>query len=176
MATRGRRIALAMCVAALTGAWAICGASASPVAISAAGNSMTATGTVDATYDPSSPTARITGQILASGHKYGPRHCLALRDIFASTTTLSGAPQGLGDADRPTDKRGRFVFSQIELKYGNADNNGLVPISGGYVTVTLSATPATAPKRRGDITNSFHCQPVSTTVSLYVPHAPPGFG
>ena len=165
---------MAMLVTALVSAWAICQAGAAPLARGAAGNSMTASGTVDTTY-PASPTARITGQILASGHKYGPHHCLGQRDIFASAPSVAGPTQNLGDADHPTDKRGRFVFTQVPLDYGKPGISGVVPGSGGTVTITLTATPASAPKKRGDITNSFHCQPVSTTVSLQVPPAPPGF-
>jgi hypothetical protein len=173
MAERGSHIALAMLVSALASAAAIAQASAAPVARGAAGNSMTASGTVDTTYG--SPTARITGQILASGHKYGPHHCLGQRDIFASAPSVAGPTQNLGDADHPTDNRGRFVFTQVPLDYGKPGISGVVPGSGGTVTITLTATPATAPKKRGDITSSFHCQPVSTTVSVQVPPAPPSF-
>ena len=133
---------------------------------------MTATATVDTSY-PHSPTGAIQGQITAVGHKYGPRHCLHLRDIFASATNVDGAPQGLGDADHPTSKSGRFTFSQVPLDYGIAGvTTGVVPPSGGTVIITLAALPARAPKRPGDILDSYRCAPVSTTVQVQVPPEP----
>ena len=166
-----KRCALGLAIAMAATLGPASQATGAPAARSAAGNAITATATVDTTY-PYSPTAAIRGQITAVGHKYGPRHCLHLRDIFASTTNVAGAPQGLGDADHPTSKNGGFTFSQIELKYGDAGNNGLVPPSGGTVIITLAALPARAPKRREDILNSYKCAPVSTTVTVQVPPEP----
>ena len=59
------------------------------------------------------------------------------------------------------------------MYYGSADNNGVVPPSGGTVTFTLTLTPEHAPKRRGDILNSYKCPDVSTTVSVEVTPQPP---
>ena len=163
-----------MAVATLGSAWLISQAQGTPVATAAKStNVITASGTVNSTYDPYSPTVAITGQISATGHKYGPRHCLALRDVWASHPSSSGQVY-MTDADRPTSGKGRFKFSQIELKYGGPDINGDVPPSGGSVTFTLTLTPEHAPKRRGDITDSFKCPNVSTTVTVVVPPAPAG--
>jgi hypothetical protein len=59
------------------------------------------------------------------------------------------------------------------VKYGDAGINGIVPPSGGTVTYTLVATPAHAPKRRGDILDSYKCRRVSTTVHVEVAPQPP---
>jgi hypothetical protein len=166
-----KRAAIAFTVATLGGAWLISQAQGAPTATKS-GNVITASGTVDSTYDPASPTVAIRGQITATGHKFGPRHCLAGRDVWASHTDLSGQVH-TPDADRPTNGKGRFKFSQIEIKYGSADNGGDVPPAGGQVTFTLTLTPERVPKRRGDITDSFKCPNVSTTVQVQVPPGPP---
>ena len=172
MADRGSRITLAVLVAALVSAGAIAQASAAPVAHGAAGNSLTATaGPVDTT-SASDPIVTITGQILASGHKYGPRHCLAGRDVQATATTLAGSTRDLGDSNELTRKKGWFKISLIALKYGTADNFALVPPSGGTVTITLTVSPASAPKNRRDILRSYKCAPLSATVQVQVPPQP----
>jgi hypothetical protein len=168
MFDRPRQLAVAATVALLATAAGVSDAGAAPTAVSAAGNSITATATVDTTYNPSEPTVTIRGRILASGHRYGPRHCLAERDVWASFSSLDGSTH-MPDADRPTNKKGRFTFSQIEVDYTRE-----VPVSGGTVTFTLSLTPARAPKRRGDILDSFRCPSVTATVEAQVPPAPPG--
>jgi hypothetical protein len=168
--SRVTRIALITAVATVTGGWLISGAQATPNATAAGGgNSITATATVDSTYSPSQPTVTIRGQILATGHKYGPRHCLAERAVFASFSSLDGTTH-TPDADKPTSRKGRFTFSQIEVDYTKE-----VPVSGGTVTFTLTLTPARAPKHRGDILDSFRCPPVTATVEAHVPPAPPGY-
>lgn len=173
MSSRVKRTAVAMTIATVGSAWLISPAQGTPTATAAkSGNIITAGGTVDASYDPYAPTVAISGQILATGHKFGPRHCLALRDVWASHPSSSGQVY-MTDADRPTNGKGRFKFSQIELKYGGPDTNGDVPPSGGPVTFTLTLTPEHAPKRRGDILDSFKCPNVSTTVQVQVPPEPP---
>ena len=119
---------------------------------------------------PGEIIVRITGQIGAQGHKYGPRHCLAERAVFAQATTLGGAIQGLGDSDDPTDKKGRFELQQIHAKYGTADApEALIPYSGGPVTFTLTVSRAKAPKRRGDILRSYTCKPLTATTQVQAP-------
>jgi hypothetical protein len=169
MSDRVRQMAIAVTLAAVGSAGLISQAQGSPTAVAAkSGNVITATGTVDATYDPSEPTAAIKGQILATGHKYGPRHCLKERDVFASYPSSTGRTY-MTDADNPSSGKGRFKFSQIHLDYGD-----VVPFSGGTVTFTLTLLPQDAPKKRGDILDSFKCPNVSGTVQVQVPPAPPG--
>ncbi|HEY7267347.1 MAG TPA: hypothetical protein VH501_06600 [Solirubrobacterales bacterium] len=167
-----RRCVIAAMVALSTACAAVPQAGAASSAASAAGNSLTASATLDTSYDPFDPTAAISGRILATGHKYGPRHCLRDREVWAYYTAVSGQTYST-DADRPTNKKGRFTFTQIHVKYGDADINGIVPPSGGTVTYTLRATPEHAPKRRGDINESYKCRAVSTTVQVEVPPEPP---
>jgi hypothetical protein len=173
MSSRVKRVAVAMTVASIGSALLISQAQGTPLAGAAkGGNRITATGSVDATYDPFEPTAAITGQVSAIGHKFGPRHCVAQRDVWASYPSVSGQMY-MTDADRPTNGKGRFHFSQIHLYYEAGFGNGVVPPSGGSVTFTLTMLPARAPKRRGDILDSFHCPNVSTTVTVEVPPEPP---
>jgi hypothetical protein len=169
MLERARQVAIATAVAAIATGVSI--SQATPTA-RGAGNSITATATLDTSYDPYNPTAAIRGRIMAGGHKYGPRHCLSDRDVWAYYTDVGGQPHSI-DADRPTDKKGRFTFTQIPVKYGDASINGTVPPSGGTVTYTVSPSAAHAPKRRGDILDRYRCRSVSTTVEVQVPPAPP---
>ena len=93
----------------------------------------------------------IAGQILAQSHKYGPRHCLAERDAWVSATTVGGAMPGLGPADHPTSKNGRFTAQLLHARYASPDVDGPVPPSGGTVTFTATVTKSKAPKSRRDI-------------------------
>ena len=173
MSGRAERIAVAMTVATVASAWLISQAQGTPKATAAkGGNSITASATVDASYDPYEPTAAIKGQIRAIGHKFGPRHCLRDREVWAYYTGVGGQTLST-DADNPTDKKGRFTLRRSTSTTAAADNNAAVPPSGGTVTFTLMPSTAHAPKKRGDILDSFNCPPVSTTVSVQVPPEPP---
>jgi hypothetical protein len=165
-----KRCAAALALTALTSCLALSQAAGAPTATSAAGNSISATATLDTSYDPYFPTTRITGQIVAKGHKYGPRQCLRDREVWAYWTDLSGQTVST-DADNPTNKKGRFTFTQISVDYGDTSSS-TVPDSGGTVTYTLTPSPEHAPKRRGDINSSFRCPAVSTTVQVQVPPRP----
>jgi len=172
MTNRMKSLAVAIAIVTTTSTWLISQAAGSPVARTAkGGNTITATATIDATYDPNEPTTAIKGRIQATGHKFGPRHCLSEREVWAYWTGPSGKTFSI-DADNPTDRKGRFTFTQIPVHYGTDPDFGAISSAGGTLTYTLSPSPEHAPKKRGDITSSFKCPPVSTTVEVQVPPAP----
>ena len=176
MSSRAKRTAVAMTIATLASAWLISLAEGTPAATTTkGGNTMTATATIidGPPNDDAEIVVRITGQITSS-HQFGPRHCRKERAIWASSTSVAGAPWPLGDSDHPTDKNGRFTFTQIKARYGSGvdGGDGPVPTAGGPVTVQLTASSSHAPKSRGDILSSYKCRPVGTSVTVQAPPQP----